>query len=314
MTAAIETEGLTKRYGSHQALRGVDLHVPAGTVLGVLGRNGAGKTTTVRILSTLLVPDSGRAFVAGLDVVRQQAEVRTRIGLTGQYAAVDDRLTGRENLVLLGTLLHIGRRNARARAAELLAQFDLTDAADRQVRTYSGGMRRRLDLASCLVSRPPVVFLDEPTTGLDPASRAVLWAAIRDQAAAGATVLLTTQYLEEADRLADRVVVIDAGKVVAEGSPEQLKRDVGGEWLEVSVTDPARAREAGEILASLGGPVEVADGKLSAPVPDGTAGIAAVAGKLHANGIAVLDFALRRPSLDDVFFAITKTSEAGTHR
>ncbi|MEU0793400.1 ATP-binding cassette domain-containing protein [Amycolatopsis sp. NPDC005961] len=310
MTAAIETEGLTKRYGSHQALRGVDLHVPAGTVLGVLGRNGAGKTTTVRILSTLLVPDSGRAFVAGLDVVRQQAEVRTRIGLTGQYAAVDDRLTGRENLVLLGTLLHIGRSAAKSRARELLAQFDLTDAGDRQVRTYSGGMRRRLDLASCLISRPPVVFLDEPTTGLDPTSRAVLWAAIREQAAAGTTVLLTTQYLEEADKLADRVVVIDAGKVVAEGSPEQLKRDVGGEWLEVSVTDPSRTGEAREILASVAGSVEVADGKLSAPVPDGTAGIAAVAGKLHANGIAVQEFALRRPSLDDVFFALTRTSEA----
>ncbi|WP_284740884.1 ATP-binding cassette domain-containing protein [Amycolatopsis sp. RTGN1] len=310
MTAAIETEGLTKRYGNHQALRGVDLHVPAGTVLGVLGRNGAGKTTTVRILSTLLVPDSGRAFVAGLDVVRQQAEVRTRIGLTGQYAAVDDRLTGRENLVLLGTLLHIGRSPAKSRARELLAQFDLTGAADRQVRTYSGGMRRRLDLASCLISRPPVVFLDEPTTGLDPASRAVLWAAIREQAAAGTTVLLTTQYLEEADKLADRVVVIDAGKVVAEGSPEQLKRDVGGEWLEVSVADPARTAEAREILASVAGSVESADGKLSAPVPDGTAGIAAVAGKLQANGIAVQDFALRRPSLDDVFFALTRTSEA----
>lgn len=309
MAAAIETEGLRKRYGKHHALRGVDLTVPAGTVLGVLGRNGAGKTTTVRILATLTAPDSGIARVAGFDVVRQQAEVRDRIGLTGQNAAVDDQLTGRENLVLLGILLHIGRRRAKARARELLTEFDLDHAADRQVRTYSGGMRRRLDLASCLISRPPVIFLDEPTTGLDPASRSVLWSAIRDQAAAGATVLLTTQYLEEADQLADRIVVVEAGGIVAEGSPDELKRDVGGEWLEVALARADQTERARTILAALGGAavtVESTGNRLRTPVPGGMADLAHAAAGLDSAGIEVADFALRRPSLDDVFFSLTR--------
>ncbi|QWF85103.1 ATP-binding cassette domain-containing protein [Amycolatopsis sp. CA-230715] len=315
MTAAIETEGLRKSYGKNEALRGVDLRVPAGTVLGVLGRNGAGKTTTVRILSTLLTPNAGRATVAGFDVVREQAQVRRRIGLAGQYAAVDGDLTGRENLVLLGKLLHLGRRIAKARAAELLTQFDLTGAADRPARTYSGGMRRRLDLASCLIARPPVIFLDEPTTGLDPSSRSSLWAAIRAEAAAGATVLLTTQYLEEADKLADRIVVIDGGKVVAEGSPDELKRTVGGEWLEIVVADPRNAAQAREILIAEGGDAvsaETEGSRVRAPVPGGVGGIGRVAARLDTAGIAVLDFALRRPSLDDVFFAITASGGAET--
>jgi len=308
--AVVETYRLRKRYPGHEALRGVDLHVPPGTVLGLLGHNGAGKTTTIRILATLLAPGGGSARVAGFDVAREPQEVRRRIALAGQYAAVDAQLTGRENLVLLGRLLRLGTRGARARAGELLERFDLTAAADRQAGTYSGGMRRRLDLACCLVTRPAVLFLDEPSAGLDPASRRLLWTEIREQVRGGITVVLTTQYLEEADQLADRIVVLGAGSVVAEGSPEQLKRDVGGEWLEVSVADPSRVGEAREILASVAGSVESTDGKLSAPIPDGTAGIAAVAGKLHANGIAVQDFALRRPSLDDVFFALTRTSEA----
>jgi ABC-2 type transport system ATP-binding protein len=308
MDYAIWAEGLRKRYGDHDALTGVDLAVPAGTVLGVLGPNGAGKTTTVRTLATLLRPDSGQAKVAGYDVLTQPREVRRRIGLAGQYAAVDELLTGRENLVLLGTLLRLGRKRARERGAELLERFELTDAADRPAGTYSGGMRRRLDLATCLIADPPVVFLDEPTTGLDPTGRVLLWRMVREQVAVGTTVLLTTQYLEEADQLADNIVVIDTGRVIAEGTPDELKRKVGEEWLEVSVAQPAQRAAALTALArvSVGEPSVAADsGAITAQLPSGMGAVAAAAAALGEAGVEVVDFALRRPSLDDVFFTLT---------
>ncbi|RST18205.1 ATP-binding cassette domain-containing protein [Streptomyces sp. WAC05374] len=311
---AIEAEGLCKGYGSTRALRGVDLAVPAGTVLGLLGPNGAGKTTTVRTLATLLVPDGGRAEVAGYDVVRRPHEVRRRIGLAGQYAAVDELLTGRENLVLIGTLLHLGRRAARARAAELLDRFDLTGAGDRPARTYSGGMRRRLDLAACLVARPSVLFLDEPTTGLDPVSRMSLWSAVRELVADGVTVLLTTQYLEEADYLADRIVVVDAGRVIADGTPNELKRKVGEERLEIVVTHPDGVPAAVSALrrVTAGEPVVDRDrGVVSIAVGEGVDsmdGIATAAAALRRENVAVADFALRRPTLDDVFVSLTGRS------
>ncbi|MFD0346620.1 ATP-binding cassette domain-containing protein [Kitasatospora aburaviensis] len=242
MDIAISVAGLRKRYGDTEVLKGVDLSVEAGTVFGLLGPNGAGKTTIVRTLATLLKPDGGTATVAGYDVVRQADEVRRNIGLTGQYAALDAELTGRENLVLIGTLLHMGRRQARARAVEVLEMFGLTHAADRPVRTYSGGMRRRLDLGASLIASPPVIFLDEPTTGLDPASRIALWELVRKQVAEGVTVLLTTQYLEEADQLAGRIAVINKGELAAEGAPEELKRRVGGERLEITVRSPGWPR------------------------------------------------------------------------
>ncbi|QUQ65772.1 ATP-binding cassette domain-containing protein [Kutzneria sp. CA-103260] len=311
MDYAIWAEGLRKRYGDHEALTGVDLAVPAGTVLGVLGPNGAGKTTTVRTLATLLRPDSGQAKVAGYDVLTQPREVRRRIGLAGQYAAVDELLTGRENLVLLGTLLRLGRKRARERSTELLERFELTDAADRPAGTYSGGMRRRLDLATCLIADPPVVFLDEPTTGLDPTSRVLLWRMVREQVAVGTTVLLTTQYLEEADQLADSIVVIDTGRVIAEGTPDELKRKVGEEWLEVSVAQPAQRAMALAALAkvSVGEPSASADsGVITAQLPAGMGAVAAAATALSDAGVEVVDFALRRPSLDDVFFTLTGKS------
>ncbi len=308
---AIEAEGLCKRYEGRQALGGVDLAVPSGTVLGLLGPNGAGKTTTVRMLSTLLRPDGGRARVAGYDVVRQPAEVRRRIGLAGQYAAVDDMLTGRENLVLIGTLTHLGRGAARARAAELLDRFELTGAADRPARTYSGGMRRRLDLAACLVARPSVLFLDEPTTGLDPVSRSRLWDAVKELVADGVTVLLTTQYLEEADVLADRIAVIDTGRVIAEGTPEELKRTAGEERLEVSLTRPESVPRAADALRRVapGEPsADLADGTVSIVLSDGIQSIETAAAALRQEGVEVADFALRRPTLDDVFISLTGKS------
>ncbi|WP_158894998.1 ATP-binding cassette domain-containing protein [Amycolatopsis anabasis] len=305
---AIEAEGLRKRYADHEALAGVDLSVRAGTVLGLLGPNGAGKTTTVRVLATLLRPDAGRAAVAGFDVVAEPKQVQRRIGLAGQYAAVDELLTGRQNLVLLGTLLHLGRRRARARAAELLERFDLTAAADRSVGTYSGGMRRRLDLATCLIARPSVLFLDEPTTGLDPASRMTLWTIVRELVDEGVTVLLTTQYLEEADYLADHIVVIDTGRVIAEGTADELKRKVGQERLEVSVTHPGGLAPAVAALSkvTIGAPV-VDERKRSIAVElvDNAGGIAAAANALREANVEFSDFALRRPTLDEVFLDLT---------
>ncbi|GGW81755.1 daunorubicin resistance protein DrrA family ABC transporter ATP-binding protein [Streptomyces lucensis JCM 4490] len=305
---AIEAEGLRKRYGDTEVLKGVDLSVPEGTVLGVLGPNGAGKTTTVRILATLLPPDDGRATVAGHDVVEQPMEVRRRIGLAGQYAAVDERLTGRENLTLIGRLYRLGRAGARKRAGELLERFELTHAADRETKTYSGGMRRRLDLAASLLAEPAVLFLDEPTTGLDLTSRMTLWSMVREQVDAGVTVLLTTQYLEEADHLADRIAVIDKGQVIADGTPDELKRKVGGERLEVSLADASGAAEALRMLerVSVGPAVTADDGRtLTVPVASGIGAIAEAAAVLRDRGVEVTDFAMRRPSLDDVFLSLT---------
>jgi ABC-2 type transport system ATP-binding protein len=305
---AIETEKLSQRYKTHEALRGVDLAVRPGTVLGLLGPNGAGKTTTVRILATLLEPTGGRAMVAGYDVAREPREVRRRIGLAGQYAAVDELLTGRENLVLLGTLLHLGRRRAKERAEVLLERFSLTEAADRSLKTYSGGMRRRLDLATCLLAEPSVLFLDEPTTGLDPTSRIQLWKTVRELVGEGVTVLLTTQYLEEADSLADQVAVIAAGQVIAEGTPDQLKRKVGQERLEIVLASTARIGDAVTALTSVTTVAPVVDdekGTLSLHLDSGIDGIAAISAALSHAGIEVDDFAVRRPTLDDVFLTLT---------
>ncbi|MEQ0558025.1 ATP-binding cassette domain-containing protein [Amycolatopsis sp. NEAU-NG30] len=310
MDAVVETHELRKRFPGHEALRGVDLHVPAGTVLGLLGHNGAGKTTTVRILATLLAPGGGTARVAGFDVAREPQEVRRRIALAGQYAAVDGQLTGRENLVLLGRLLRLGTRGARTRAAELLDRFGLAAAADRPAGTYSGGMRRRLDLACCLVTRPAVLFLDEPSAGLDPASRQLLWTEVREQVRTGITVVLTTQYLEEADQLADRIAVLDSGSVVADGTPDELKRKVGGEWLGVVLADPADVAAAAAALGPAATDVDRAAGRLSLPLDDGMATVAAAAAALSRAGLAVADFAVRRPSLDDVFLALTGKEKA----
>ncbi|WP_406200672.1 ATP-binding cassette domain-containing protein [Kitasatospora sp. NBC_01560] len=308
METAISAEGLRKRYGDHQALNGIDLEVPAGTILGVLGPNGAGKTTTVRILTTLLEPDEGRATVAGFDLATQARSIRANVGLTGQYAAVDERLTGRENLQLIGRLLRLGRRGAKARADELLEKFGLVDAAGRMAKTYSGGMRRRLDLAASLVAAPPVLFLDEPTTGLDLTSRLALWEMIKEQVGNGVTVLLTTQYLEEADQLADRIAVIDKGLVIADGTPDELKRKVGGERLEVSVATPADLAAATRVLAGLAAGEPVVDHEaatVSVPLDGGVSTIAAAALGLERLGIEPQDFAVRRSSLDDVFLALT---------
>jgi ABC-2 type transport system ATP-binding protein len=305
--AAIEVQDLRKSYGDLQALCGIDLTAPAGTVLGLLGPNGAGKTTAVRILTTLLPPDGGTARVAGLDVVRDAARLRAQIGLAGQYAAVDENLTGRENLEMVGRLYHLGRRSSLDRADELLERFELTDAAGRLVRTYSGGMRRRLDLAAALVARPPVIFLDEPTTGLDPRSRLQLWATIEDRVAQGTTVLLTTQYLDEADRLADSIAVIDHGKVIAKGTSDQLKDRVGGERLEVTLEDEGQAANAIAALSSIAGDDRPScEGDLlSLPMRRGRGGIAEAVRRLDSAGVGIDDIAVHRPTLDDVFIVLT---------
>jgi len=307
--SAILVEGLTKSFGEVRALRGIDLAVPRGTVLGVLGPNGAGKTTAVRILTTLLQPDSGRALVEGRDVVREAAAVRRSIGLSGQSAAIQEELTGKENLEIIGRLYHLGKTRSRSRAAELLDQFGLMDAADRQAKTYSGGMQRRLDLAASLVGNPQVLFLDEPTTGLDPRSRLGMWDIIRSLAEGGTTTLLTTQYLDEADELADEIVVIDHGLVIAAGTAEELKSRVGGDVLEFTVPDRSMMSDAVAAVVSVGESEPHAD-KETGVVNVGVGGrgsdalIDAVRG-LDAAGVRTHGLALRRPSLDDVFLALT---------
>jgi ABC-2 type transport system ATP-binding protein len=303
---AVETHALSKRYGDVVALGGVDLHVEARSVFGLLGPNGAGKTTAVRILTTLIPPDGGTAQVAGFDVVRDAPRVRERIGLAGQYAAVDEILTGFENLEMVGRLYHLGRAKSRKRAAELLEQFDLVDAGERLVRTYSGGMRRRLDLAAALVARPPILFLDEPTTGLDLRSRIGLWDAIEVLVDEGTTVLLTTQYLDEADRLADRIAVIDHGLVIAEGTSTELKARVGGDRLEVKLEDRDRSDAAVAALTAIGdGGSALVDGAVSIPIRERRGAIAAAVRKLDEAGIAIDDIAVRSPTLDDVFLTLT---------
>jgi oleandomycin transport system ATP-binding protein len=303
----VEAKGLVKHFGQTKALQGVDLVIPRGTVHGVLGPNGAGKTTAVRILSTLIRPDAGTARIGGHDVVHDAEKVRSSIGLTGQYASVDEDLTGRQNLVLFGVLLDLGRRGARARAAELLAWFDLTEAADRTAKTYSGGMRRRLDLAASLVGRPDVIFLDEPTTGLDPTKREDMWEVVRSLVRDGSTVLLTTQYLEEAEALADEITVIDHGRVIAHDTPERLKRIVGGQTLEVRPSDERDLPRAAEILSRVSSGAaagEIRTGVLAVPVA-GDAALADVVARFTAEGIAVTELSLHLPSLDEVFSSLT---------
>jgi ABC-2 type transport system ATP-binding protein len=304
---AILAESLVKTYGSVRALDGVDFEVKEGTVLGVLGPNGAGKTTSVRILTTLLRPDSGRAEVAGIDVLRDPDAVRRTIGVSGQYAAVDEYLTGRENLVMYGRLYQMGKRSARTRAEELLEQFALTDAADRPVQTYSGGMRRRLDLAGALVARSPVLFLDEPTTGLDPRSRNELWEVITGLVAGGTTLLLTTQYLEEADQLANDIIVIDHGAVIARGTPDELKTNVGGEQLVVAVAHRNQLDDAVAVLRAVGHsePIVDVDNRRVSVAARGVATLTDAVRRFDGSPVAITDIALARPSLDDVFLTLT---------
>ncbi|MEV6345431.1 ATP-binding cassette domain-containing protein [Actinoplanes sp. NPDC051851] len=309
----VRAEGLRKRFGTTQALDGVDLAMRRGTVLGVLGPNGAGKTTAVRVLATLLRPDEGSAFVAGVDVLRDPQKVRRRIGLTGQYASVDEDLTGTQNLVLIGQLLDLTTRDAKKRAAELLAWFDLTEAAGRMAKTYSGGMRRRLDLAASLVGHPEVIFLDEPTTGLDPAKREDMWGVVRTQVAQGSSVLLTTQYLEEADALADEIVVVDHGRVIAQDTPDGLKRRVGGQTLRIRPADPERLPDVIKVLDVVAAPGTTAapdesagarPGAASVPVTADTA-LDEVLPALRQAGVEVTELALHLPSLDEVFHTLT---------
>ncbi|WP_225842876.1 ATP-binding cassette domain-containing protein [Streptomyces albus] len=313
MPGAIYAEGLVKTFGDVKALDGVDLDVPESTVLGLLGPNGAGKTTTVRVLTTLLRPDAGTARVAGIDVLKNPTAVRRSIGLSGQFAAVDEYLTGRENLQMVGRLYQMSARDAKKRADELLERFNLADAADRTAKTYSGGMRRRLDLAAALVVSPPVMFMDEPTTGLDPRNRQQLWEVIEELVAGGTTLLLTTQYLEEADRLAHDIAVVDHGTVIARGTSDQLKAQTGGERIEVVVHERADLPAAREILenhglrgtAHEGCTVEEHTRKLTVPVTGGAKLLAEVIRELDTRGIEIDDIGLRRPTLDDVFISLT---------
>lgn len=308
MADAVVAEGLMKHYKTVKAVDGVSLNVPEGTVLGVLGPNGAGKTTTVRMLTTLIRPDAGHAMVAGQDVVKNPGAVRECIGVSGQSAAVDEYLTGYENLEMVGRLYHLPKAQARARARELLTQFRLDDAADRPAKGYSGGMRRRLDLAGALVARPPVLFLDEPTTGLDPRSRGDMWDVIANLVREGTTVMLTTQYLEEADQLANNIVVVDRGVVIAEGTTDELKVQAGGERLEVTVADPERLREATSLLAGIVGAEPTADEhsrQITVGVTRGTKDLLVAVRRLDDAGIEVQDIGIRRPTLDDAFLAMT---------
>ena len=306
MSIAVEARGLTKSYKDVKALAGVDLVVPTGTILGLLGPNGAGKTTTVRILSTLLKPDSGTAQVAGVDILKEPAQAREIIGLSGQYAAVDENLPGRENLIMVGRLFRLPKKIAIEKADELLAKFNLTEAANRIVKTYSGGMRRRLDLASALISNPTVLFLDEPTTGLDPRSRLMMWQVIRDLVSEGTTVLLTTQYLEEADQLADNIMVIDHGRVIAEGTAAQLKQKIGGERIEVRVP-LEKVSQAAQALKTVGsGEVLVELDHLTVPVSGkGGAKVVEAVRTLDGLGIEIEEIQLRQPTLDEVFLTLT---------
>jgi len=308
MTLAIKASGLAKAYGDVVALNGIDIEVEQGTVLGLLGPNGSGKTTTVRILATLLQADSGTASVGGFDVATQPDEVRSVIGLTGQYAAVDEYLTGRENLELFGRLFHLSKFDAAKRAAELLDRFDLSDAADRGIKGYSGGMRRRLDLAASLIGRPNVLFLDEPTTGLDPRSRQGMWEVIEDLIAEGTTVLLTTQYLEEADQLANRIVVLDHGNVIAKGTSNELKSQVGGDRIEIVVESVGDVANAAALIQEFGSAPAITEDltkTILLPVAGGSTAIVNIVRKLDENKISIADIALRRPTLDDVFLSLT---------
>jgi ABC-2 type transport system ATP-binding protein len=304
----IEVEDVAKRFGQTEALAGVSLACPRGKVLALLGPNGAGKTTLVRVLTTLLRPDRGRATVAGLDVVAQAAALRSVIGLAGQYAAVDELLTGRENLELIGLWYHLDKPEYRRRAQEILERFSLTDAGDRLVKTYSGGMRRRLDIGASLIGGPPVLFLDEPTTGLDPRTRNELWVFLEKLVATGTTVLMTTQYMEEAERLADRIVVLDTGRVIADGTAEQLKDRLGGDRLEARVSEPADLERAAALLGELAGApphVETEQQRVSVPTAGGTAFLLRAGTRFQEERIPLDDLGIRRPSLDDVFLSLT---------